>query len=193
MRSLLLQIHLYAGLLCSSYFVLYGVSSLNYNHHFGAAVEADRRTWERQLDLPPIETDRQRALAVRDSLGLPGWAPWWKYRTGDDGVFHFELTRPGKTYTMQLTPGGRLRVEEHRTGFWPVVDRLHGMMRMPNAPLVSWWGAYTELSFWVLLFGAGSGVYLWTRRRSERRLGGWLLGAVSGGALLFMLYIYGIG
>lgn len=33
MRNLILQIHLYGGLICASYLILFGVSSLNYNHH----------------------------------------------------------------------------------------------------------------------------------------------------------------
>ena len=34
MRKWLLNIHLYGGLLCSSYLLLYGVSSLYFNHEF---------------------------------------------------------------------------------------------------------------------------------------------------------------
>jgi hypothetical protein len=41
MRTFLLQIHLYAALLCPSYFVIFGLSSLNFNHHFGQPVEVD--------------------------------------------------------------------------------------------------------------------------------------------------------
>lgn len=192
-RTVLLQVHLYAGLLCSSYFVLFGISSLNYNHQFGTAVEVDHITWDRQLSLPEFDEDRARAFAVRDSLGLPGWAPWWKYKTDEDGAFHFEITRPGKLYKMHLAADGHLRAEEHRTGFWPVVNRLHAMMQLPNAPLISWWGAYTEFCFWVVIGSAASGVYLWTRRRGERRIGVWLLCGVSGASLLFMFYIYWIG
>ena len=193
MRSWLLKIHLYAGLLCSSYFVIFGLSSLNFNHHFGPLTEVDRAQWTRQLDLPAIAEDRDRAQAVRDTLGLPGWTPWWRFRTDEDGTFHFELTRPGKHYAMHLAPDGHLRVEEHRTGFWSVANALHATMRIPNAPLISWWGVYTELCFWVVLGSAGTGIYLWTRRRRERAVGLWLLGGVAGGSLLFMLYIYWIG
>ncbi|MDA0336587.1 MAG: hypothetical protein O2782_15605 [bacterium] len=75
MRTLLLQIHLYAGLLCSSYFVIFGLSSLNYNHHFGHAIDGNPTQWQEQLRMPAIAKDRHRALAVRDSLGLAGWAP----------------------------------------------------------------------------------------------------------------------
>ena len=193
MRTILLQIHLYASLLCSSYFVIYGISSLNYNHHFGEAIKVDQAQWERQLNMPVFDKDHTLTKAVRDTLGLPGWTPWWRYKKDEDGTFHFELVRPGKHYDMHLAPDGHLRVEEHRTGFWPVVDALHALMEIPNAPLLSWWGVYTEFCFWVVLFSAGTGIYLWTRRRRERLVGTWLLGGVAGGSLLFMFYIYWIG
>ena len=193
MRPFLLKLHLYAALLCSSYFVIFGLSSLNYNHRFGEAVEVDHSRWERQLTMPTFEEARALALAVRDTLDLPGWAPWWRYRKDDDGTFHFELVRPGKHYDMHLAPDGHLLVEEHRTGFWPVLNGLHALMSLPNAPLLSWWGAYTEFCFWVVLISAGTGIYLWTRRRRERLVGLGLLGGVAGGSLLFMLYIYWIG
>jgi hypothetical protein len=192
MRTLLLQVHLYAALLCSSYFVLFGISSLNYNHKFGDESRTEVGTWERQLRMPELD-DRAMSQAVRDTLDLPGWTPWWRYRTDDEGTFHFELVRPGKHYDMRLSSDGLLRVEEFRTGFWPVVNQLHAMMALPNAPLLTWWGVYTEFCFWVVVGSAASGVYLWTRRRSERRVGWCLLGGVSGASLLLMLYIYYVG
>ena len=70
MRTLLLQIHLYAGLLCSSYLVIFGISSLNYNHHFGEAISVDESHWERQLSLRAFEQDRDRAFAIRARMEM---------------------------------------------------------------------------------------------------------------------------
>ena len=108
----------------------------------------------------------------------------------------FRLGRPGKLYDPRVTVDGassRVSVVETRTGFWAVINQLHGLMRLPNSSFMSWWGVYTELCFWVVLFSAGTGVYLWTRRRPERLAGWWLLGGGSGVALLFMIYIYCVG
>ena len=80
-----------------------------------------------------------------------------------------------------------------RYGLIKVVNQLHGLIRLPNSSFMSWWGVYTEICFWTVLFSAGTGVYLWTRRRPERLIGWWLLVGVSSGSLLFMLYIYSVG
>lgn len=84
---------------------------------------------------------------------------------------------------------GRIKVDEARTGFWPVVNSLHALMRLPSAPFISVWGVYNEICTWVVLFSAGSGVYLWTRRQKERLIGWLMLAVGSGASLLFMLYV----
>ena len=35
MRDLILKLHMHGGLLCPSYLIIFGLSALNYNHHFG--------------------------------------------------------------------------------------------------------------------------------------------------------------
>lgn len=105
MRSILLKIHLYAGLLCSSYLLLFGISSLNFNHHFGkpAALKSER---QRSLGALPALTDDQRlAEALRDTLGLVGWTLTWETRrseTVDSLYFHFAVARPGKEYRVRV-------------------------------------------------------------------------------------------
>ena len=190
MRTLLLKIHIYAGLLCSSYLLIFGLSSLNYNHHFGQPAETEV-TWERSLKLRNMADNGAFSAAVRDSLGLIGWTIPWRTHRDDRGNLHFGLNRPGKKYTIHvLLDEGRVRVEETRTGFWSVVNSLHALMRLPSSPYMSLWGVYTDVCTVVVLFSAASGVYLWTRRRQERLIGWILLGAGSGTSLLFMLYVW---
>src|SRR6188508_1997679 len=98
-----LRIHLYLGLLCSSYLVLFGVSSLMFNHPFDFTKPADVRvTWERELSLPPAGSDNTaESEAVRDALGLVGWTiPWETTRDAGTGDLTFGLARPGKHYTI---------------------------------------------------------------------------------------------
>ena len=192
-RSLFLKIHIYAGLLCSSYLLIFGLSSLNYNPHFGKPTDdADATSWERRIELTNVDgNDRAFSGAISDSLGLIGWTiPWETYRD-DDRNLHFGLNRPGKKYTIHaFFDDGRVRVEERRTGFWSVINSLHALMRLPYSPFMDPWGAYTELCTWVVLFSAGTGVYFWARRRSERLVGWVLLATGSGTSLLFMLYVW---
>jgi len=65
-------------------------------------------------------------------------------------------------------------------------------MSLPNSEFMSWWGAFTELTFWVVLLSAGSGVYLWPPLSAERRIG-WILLGVTTATLPLMGYIYVIG
>jgi len=105
MRPILLKIHLYAGLLCASYLILFGVSSLNFNHHFGQpdALKAERQRGLRAL--PAIADDQRLAEALRDTLGLVGWTlPWETGRseTADSLYFRFAVSRPGKEYIIRV-------------------------------------------------------------------------------------------
>ena len=190
MRSLLLKVHIYAGLSCSSYLLIFGISSLNYNHNFGKPSN-QKVTWERSLKLSDTRNDAALSETVRDALGLMGWPlPWETHRDGD-GNLRFGLSRPGKHYTIHvLFDKNQVRVEETRKGFWEVVNRLHAVMAVPSSPFMRFWGAYTELCTWVVLFSTASGVYLWTRRRSERLTGWILLAGGPGTSLLFMVYVW---
>ncbi|MBI2505982.1 MAG: hypothetical protein HYW07_22430 [Candidatus Latescibacteria bacterium] len=105
MRAILLKIHLYAGLLCSSYLVIFGISSLNFNHHFGkpAALKSER---QRSLDtLPAIADDQRLAEALRDTLGLGGYTLTWetdRSETEDSLYFRFVVWRPGKEFRVRV-------------------------------------------------------------------------------------------
>jgi hypothetical protein len=190
LRNLLRKIHIYGGLICSSYLVIFGVSSLNFNHEFGKGSNK-KVTWERSLKILDMENNMALSESVRDSLGLFGWPLPWETRRDEQGNFHFGISRPGKHYSVSVFfAENRIAVVETRKGFWPVVNSLHAVMGVPSSPFMSLWGAYTELCTWVVLFSAASGIYLWTHRQKERLVGWVLLLGASGTSLLFMVYVW---
>jgi hypothetical protein len=191
MRDLILKIHMYGGLLCSSYLILFGLSSLNYNHRFAFTEPgAEKVFYERTVLVPDIQDNKVLSAAIRDSLGLMGYPLPWETRRDTSGALHFGLARPGKKYTLHAFPAQNLvKVEENRRGYWEVVRQLHGLTGLPSSRFMGLWGVYTETCTWVVLFSAASGVYLWTARRSERRVGWALVGGAVGGSLLLMLYV----
>jgi hypothetical protein len=191
MRSLILKIHMYAGLLCSSYLLIFGVTSLNYNHKFGKPGNEKVR-WERSLKLVDMENTVVLSEAIRDTLGLIGQPLPWETHRDDRGNLRFGLERPGKHYTIHvLFDENQIRVEETRKGFWAIVNSLHAFGPPPSSPsFLGLWDTYTELCTWVVLFSAASGVYFWTRRPTERFLGWILLGCASGTSLVFMVYVW---
>ena len=193
MRKWVLRIHLYLGLICSSYLILFGVSSLNFNHPFAFTKPAEERvTWERELALPPVSSDDAiESDAVRDALRLVGWTiPWEMTRDAVTGDLHFGLARPGKHYAIHVRRAeGRVSVKERREGYWPVLRGLHGLHGVPRAPVATVWGWYTELCTAFVLFAAASGVYLFAARKRERWIGFAVLGLAVALSLLFMVYV----
>ena len=191
MRNWVLKIHLYLGLLCSSYLVVFGVSSLNFNHPFDfTKPRTETVTWERSLALPPVGDNGPESEAVRDALGLMGWTIPWETSRESNGDLHFGLARPGKHYTIHVLRGrGVVRVDERKEGYWTVTRALHGNHGVPRSKLMTAWGWYTELCTLVVLFAAASGVYLFATRRKDRRAAWAVLGAATALSLAFMLYL----
>ena len=182
MRRWLLWIHLYGGLACSAYLIIFGLSSLEFNHHFAFAqppVSPDTVHWERSVASVPAGNKDKAAEALRDQLGLM-WGPLpWETRRDPDGSLSFSMDRPGKHYRVDAhAADGRVKVEEQRTGFWSVVMSLHAPTGLPNSRLIPWWGVYTEFCTAVVIFSAASGIYLWWKARRDRRAG--LLTAAAG-------------
>ena len=191
MRNWVLRVHLYLGLLCSSYLIVFGVSSLNFNHPFDfTKPRAEKVTWERSMALPPVAENEAESEAVRDALGLMGWTIPWETSREDSGNLHFGLARPGKHYTIHVLRGdGKVRVDERKEGYWTVVRSLHGNHGVPRSKLMTAWGWYTELCTIVVLFAAASGVYLFATRRKDRRAAWAVFGAATALSLAFMLYL----
>jgi len=208
LRRVILNIHIYAGLLCFGYLIVFGLSSLNFNHPFAfTRARSEPVAWERQVaiaDLPrltPEMTYDQRVAAkteanhaVRRALGLFGhprpWREsWWDEH--DANHYHASLVRPGAQYEVDVHLDRKLAaVRETRSSAWEVMARLHGFHgEMPGSVLVSTWAWYTEFCTLAVLFAGVSGVYLWTARRNQRRMGLALLGGAGALSLALMLYL----
>ena len=195
MRKWILRLHLYGGLLCAPYLIIFGFSSLHFNHHFSFVTAApNSREWQESLKIEPDQDNDAMAKSVRDSLGLAGWTMPWKTKRGPAGDLQFDIERPGKSYTVHtLVSENKVRVEERRKGFWQVVNSLHALRELPNAPFVSFWGVYTEICTWFVLFAAVTGVYLWVNSRRERRIGllAFLVSVAASLALMLFVVLRG--
>jgi len=146
--------------------------------------------WQKQINIPPFKDDQQFSDDVRDSLGLMGWA----YNVKKDSTgFRFIVSHPGKNYAVKIANNEKLiSVEETRKGFWSVFNGLHGFHgKMPGAPaLVTSWGIYTNTIVVVMLFSIISGIYIFLRRKNERKTGLIILFSCIGISLLIMLSVW---
>jgi hypothetical protein len=195
MRKWLLNLHLYGGLLCAPYLIIFGFSSLHFNHHFGfVEAKPNARSWEAPLNVEPLPDNEATATSVRDSLSLMGWTIPWKMKRDAAGDLQFDLERPGKSYTIRTLAGEhKVRVEERRKGFWQVFNSLHALGKLPNSRFVLFWGWYTEVCTWFVVFAAASGLYLWIDSRRERRVGliALVLAVTCAGGLICFIVLHG--
>ncbi len=194
MRNWILKIHMYGLLLTWPYLILYGVSSLNFNHRdAGNSGPVEKTFWTRDVLIPDEKNDEALATALRDSLGLFGWYLPWETERDSTGRFHFEVVRPGRAYLMDAYPAeGRIDVESRDRGVWAILN-LHAFMGVPGSLFLGLWKFYNEFSTWMILFGAISGVYLWTARKSERKSGLLVLAVCSICSIAFLLYLWLMG
>lgn len=193
MRKLFLKLHLYAGLLCFPYFIIFGISSLHINHAFPFMKPAESmRQWQRDVPIRELDDNQQLAETIRDSLGLMGWAPWWEQNRQAD-AYNFQVTHPGKQYRIRAyLQENRVVVEEQSKGFWPVLNALHFVGEsIPGAPVpINSWQYYQDFCVFVLVFSILSGVYLFVKRRQETWTGLLILGGCTFVSLLLMVGVW---
>jgi hypothetical protein len=205
LRKIILNVHMYGGLLCFSYLVLLGISVLNFNHPFAFTKSpASVKTWSQPLALRALQkTDgktaaealairRQNNAAILQALGSfaapsPNPDGGWT----DAATYHAHFVRPGKEYDIDVHPDqGSATITQTRANVWALTRDLHGSSAAyPDSILAGTWAWYTDLSTFFVVAAGISGVYLWTGRRRERRVGLLLLGAAGAASLALMLLI----
>ena len=190
-RKRILDLHLYLGLLCAPYLILYGVSGLAFNHGWPGD-PTPGGSWEARFEAPapgvPADAPLDLARAIQADQGLIGWVEEASLVAPDAGGLHFTVHRPGAEYHVVLAPDGALEVSRVRTGIWRVLQGMHGLRRLEGSLLAPLWWVYTEASVWVLVFACLSGIYLWART-SHMILG---ISTISLGALAYAVLAVGV-
>jgi len=191
MSRLFLQLHLYAGLVCSAYLLVYGVSSLAFNHGWGVGPAArEARQWTAMVAVPAADAPQAMAEDIRDRLGLMGGVPPWEVRGDGSTSLRFSVDHPGKSYQVQWQRSQEAaQVSETRKGGWSILRAMHGLAyAVPGSRFLHAWSWYTEITTWLVVLLSLSGVYLWAARRIELYVGGILLATFAVLTLAMMLF-----
>jgi hypothetical protein len=168
MRRWLFDLHLYLGLLCLPYLVVFGVSSILLNHDLRNETTTE---WQREIAAPSAESDTAQSAATLEALALTGSVLAHTVKRDEAGGLHFEASRPGRRYQVELLASGQARVRESRGGVLGISRGLHGHRDTQSSLWSLSWALYTELATAVLLFSIASGVVLIWPRRGERAFG----------------------
>jgi hypothetical protein len=195
LRALLLNLHLYGGLITCWYLILFGVTSLGFNHPgFVPEHQVQTDSWEATLSADLSGGNLQKAEQVRDQLDMFGWPLPWAMWRGAENRLHFDMSRPGKDYSLIVDEETReVSVRGRSLGLWQILRELHGLSGVPNSKLMTSWFVYTEITTWIVLFSALTGVYLWFKRQARRRVATIVLGLSAVVSLAFMAFVYWVG
>jgi hypothetical protein len=190
MRSLVLKLHIYAGLLTFSQLMLYGIAGLVAT----AQTAAERPKTARAIRYVPFAvkpgaTDRQVADDVYNTLHLPLTRPvpgWFLRRTPDNDLLLDFYNINGIWRVIVLEREGRLRIEQIRNSLGLFLGDMHAATPGDTeAPwLVRVWAIYNELAMWCLLAFCVSGIYLWLTAQDRSW---WAWASLATGTLSFVL------
>ncbi len=196
LNNFLRLLHVYGGLALSFYVIVLGISSLQFQHRF-VEFQPGKKTvsWEQKIDLPQIEDKGQFKAAVRDSLQLNGYLPWWKEYTDSTGIYHFMISRPGKQYWVSMSEKpGRVIVEESRMPFLSVVFALHPLTAGFNGPgFAKIWRIVSEIMSVLLLVIIILSIQLWYAQSFSKKRSWIIIGAMSSFSILLILLVWLVG
>lgn len=194
LRKWILKIHLYGGLLCFWYLIIFAVSSLHFHHEFefmnGKPVAEGPQPV--QLLFEDSKSDSLLASRIQNGLNIAGWyLPWETFRDSS-GVFHTQIQNPKMDYTIQYDPVSSIaRIEKKDKGFWSVFNALHGFAGgMPRAPLLIFWRIFTYLCLIVVTFSILSGIWLWANGNVDKLIGWITVLGIMGLSISLMIFVY---
>ncbi len=203
LRTIILKVHIYGALLCFSYLILFGISVLNFNHPLAfTKPPADKKTWTQPMAIPALVKpddktpadvmQRQNDAAILGAMR--SFAESYPYSTGSwtsAGTYHAHFVRPGKEYDIDVQSNqGDATITQTHTGFWTLIRDLHGSYFVyADSVVASTWSWYTDICTAVVVFAGVSGVYLWTARKRERRIGLLMMGIAGIVSVAIMLLV----
>ncbi len=175
------KLHMYAGLLSFTAFIVWGVAG------FGATLlpaPGERTPREARVRLVDFEvdgaaTDQQITNAMITASGLPFIRPGRKPARDPQGRLLVRYFTPnGQRRIILLENESKLRIEEIDSTLWGFLNTIHMQTWQHSNPglTVKLWGAYNEGSMWAMIFMTLSGLYLWLVTRPGLSWTQWTFG-----------------
>ena len=185
MYTIIRNVHLFLGLLCFSFLLMYSVSAVQMSHveWFSNSPTVTEQT----VVVSPADSQNPRSFA--QALMQAGMWGELESVTQDAAGFRFRIVRAGTIHDVGYAAGSpTVQVKSSVAGFMGMLNRLHhtgGFYREQNT--MDWWAVFVALTSLALLTLGATGVYMWFRLYTERVLGGVFLsiGLFVGLGLLF--------
>ena len=133
--------------------------------------------------------------ALRDSLNLHGYLPWWKEYTDSVGIYHFMISRPGKQYWVTIPEEyNRVIVEESRMPILSVVFALHPLTAGFNGPgFAKIWRIVSEIMSVMLLVIIVLSIQLWYAQSFSKKRSWIIVTALILISILLIIFVWQVG
>lgn len=189
---ILRRTHLYLGMLLIPWLLIFGLSTLMFNHgdHFRPLRPSDPQfvaLWEIDYALPHPITDSNLREIVAQLLadnGLQGAFGARQQGSSIDITLQNFLQPTKLNYNLNTK---KLRAEKKKFAWVEVLQRLHFRAGYNGSSLLAnVWPVIVDFFCVTMLIWILTGLYLWWKIRDSRRLG-WL--TISAGMLMFALLL----
>lgn len=191
--------HYYLGLYFLFFLWLFALTGLLLNHSWRFAEFWPTRKvskFERQVQVPAVTHDLDRAHEIMRQLGIQGEIEWTSARV-DAASVAFRVTRPGRSWNVTMEPAGRVVVEQTDINGWGVIRVLHTFtgVRTGDARndrdwlLTTVWALSMDAVALGMCLMVLSGMYLWIGLPGKRKPG---LAALLAGTVACSMFVIGL-
>lgn len=189
--------HLYLAMFLLPWFLMYGVTSLPFNHNgfFRALFEDDSPAWSTVFDreyVRPVPEDeaglRQFGAAVLEEAGLEG--SFGTYRPDPRQIHIYWFTFWQSQRITYFVDEGRLLAEKRVFRWNEFLTSLHARGGyQQDSVLADAWAVVVDVISLGMIVWVASGLIMWWQLR---RLRTWGAVALGSGVLVFVAFLWGM-
>ncbi len=180
------NIHLFLGLFAFFFLMMYGLSAVQMAHNGWFNLKPSVSGQSYPVPQPVPSDARALARYLMDEHGLRGELA--QVRTTGSGM-QFRIVRPGTVYQVEyIRDDNEVAVQANVANFWGMLNRIHHIAGLHHEyRLINIWSVFIALVSAGLILIAATGIYLWFKIHTERRVGTILLILSLGYSLTLMV------
>ena len=168
----LAKIHIYGGLVSSLFFLIVGISVLNFQHRFLPEKNIETITYTQHISFDSALKADTLSRYIRSELGISGYIHGWEFRQNKSGMFRFLIQRPGRTFEVKLNRNeDQVEVKEifHSTG--KILRAMHfgSSSNKLGYPLLDIWAIYGQIAALFGFLAVVTSIFFWFNKSVKNR------------------------
>ncbi len=192
----LTKLHIYGGLVSSLFFLIVGISVLNFQHQFLPEKDTETINYTKDISFDSSLKADTLSRFIRSELGISGYIPGWEFRQNKSGMFRFLIQRPGRTFEVKLNRNeDQVEVTEifHSTG--KILRAMHfgSSSNKLGYPQLDIWAIYGQVAAVFGFLAVATSIFFWFNRSVKNRKQWGTIIFVGIFSLSLILYIWVIG